>query len=242
MGRASILYNGNFIRVLGGAMAPVSDNFDTHSYESELEAMTDTAAGVRAEAAALRAAADAVALDGAGAPGARWLNVTDSLSGAQASQSFPCRSDGGKAACYRHRLLGGLGVLEASLEARVQIWVHSHGTEGGFALNEVADVLADAARRGQDIDPGVRMDPPHICAYLPEVKRGHVQWMLEALQVFCLQKLLARSRYTLRPEGAWKAFVDDPVRHGVLPSQAVHELLLDAQAPVSYTHLRAHET
>ena len=72
-------------------------------------------------------------------------------------------------------------------------------------------MLADAARRGQNIDSGVRMDPPHICAYLPEVKRGHVQWMLEALQVFCLQKLLERSRYMLRPEGTWKVFIDDPV-------------------------------
>ena len=38
---------------------------------------------------------------------------------------------GGKAACYRRRALGGLRLLETTLEDRVQIWVHSHGANVG---------------------------------------------------------------------------------------------------------------
>ena len=53
----------------------------------ELEAMTDTAAAVSADAQQ--------ALGGGG----RWMNITDSLSGAQASQSYHSRSDSSRSRC-----------------------------------------------------------------------------------------------------------------------------------------------
>ena len=55
---------------------------------------------------------------------------------------------------------------------------------------------------------------------------------MDALQVYCLEQMLARSHSTLRPEAAWVEFVNDPVpvRFRVLPSQEIYELLTDAQA------------
>jgi hypothetical protein len=78
--------------------------------------------------------------------------------------------------------------------------------------------------------PGVRPLPLHVCAFIEEVKRSQCKWMLDALQVYCLERLLARSHFTLRPEAAWVEFINDPVRTKVLPSQEAYELFTDAQA------------
>ena len=61
--------------------------------------------------------------------------------------------------------------------------MHSHGKAGGFAVNEVADMLASQFRASGVIDPGVRPPPLHVCAFMPEVKHSHCKWMLDALQV-----------------------------------------------------------
>ena len=58
------------------------------------------------------------------------------------------RSDNERSACYRSERLAGLEAMEAEMEVIVQVWVYSHGEGGGFALNEAADALADAARQG----------------------------------------------------------------------------------------------
>ena len=110
------------------------------------------------------------------------------------------------------------------------MWVHSHGEVGGFAVNETADVLATAYRVSGRVDAGVRSPVAHVCAIMPEVKHSHCKWMLDALQVYCLEKMLGRSHSTLRPEAAWVDFINDPVRFRVLPSQEIYELLTDAQA------------
>ena len=218
VGRGAVMHNGTQVSMVGGAMRDVEDNFAHHSYEAELEAMTDTAAAVSADAQQ--------ALGGGG----RWMNITDSLSGAQASQSYHSRSDSSRSACYRFDRLSGLEIAQSGLEACVQIWVHSHGKAGGFSVNEVADLLATAYRVSGEVDPGVRPPAVHVCAILPEVKHSHCKWMLDALQVYSLGRMLERSVYTLRPEAAWVEFVNDPVRSRVLPSQEVYDLCCDAQA------------
>ena len=96
--------------------------------------MTDTAAAVRKDAQARWGG------------GGRWLNITDSLSGAQASQRYHSRSDSSRSACYRFDRLSGLESVQSGFEATVQMWVHSHGEAGGFAVNEAADGLATAYR------------------------------------------------------------------------------------------------
>ena len=63
VGRASILHNGRDVRVLGGAMLVTEDNFDNHSYETEVEAMTDTAAAVQSEASAMAATVSEIHAD-----------------------------------------------------------------------------------------------------------------------------------------------------------------------------------
>ena len=168
VGRGAVMHNGTQVSMVGGAMRDVEDNFAHHSYEAELEAMTDTAAAVSTDAQQ--------ALGGGG----RWMNITDSLSGAQASQSYHSRSDSSRTACYRFDRLSGLEIAQSGLEACVQIWVHSHGKAGGFSVNEVADLLATAYRVSGEVDPGVRPPAVHVCAILPEVKHSHCKWMLDA--------------------------------------------------------------
>ena len=90
--------------------------------------------------------------------------------------------------------------------------------------------LATAYRVSGKVDAGVRPPVAHVCAIMPEVKHSHCKWMLDALQVYCLEQMLARSHSTLRPEATWVEFVNDPVRFRVLPSQEIYELLTDAQA------------
>ena len=87
VGRAAVMHNGSQVFLVGGAMLEVEGNFAQHSYEAELEAMTDTAAAVREDV--LRRSVG----------GGRWLNITDSLSGAQAGQSYHARSDSARSAC-----------------------------------------------------------------------------------------------------------------------------------------------
>ena len=233
VGRASILFDGTQVSFLGGAMEAVEDDFEQHSYEAELGAITDTGDAVRS---------DALARWGGGG---RWMNITDCLSGTQASLRITRLADGARAACYRGGRLGGLEAVESGMEAVLQVWVNSHGA-GGFAYNEVADKLAEAlrssspttrwrtssaARAGQDFLPGVRVPVSHACCTIPDVKRSHLQWMLEALQVYCLEQLLSRSARTLRQsESTWDIFANDPVNHRILQSQQVYEVLTDAQA------------
>ena len=69
------------------------------------------------------------------------------------------RSDNERSACYRSGRLAGLEAMEAEMEVIVQVWVYSHGEGGGFALNEAADALADAARQGDFVE-GVRVAVP----------------------------------------------------------------------------------
>ena len=142
----------------------------------------------------------------------------------QADLRYARRSDNERSACYRSERLAGLEAMEAEMEVIVQVWVYSHGEGGGFALNEAADALADAARQGDFVE-GVRVAVPHACAVLREVKRSHGAWMLDAMQVHVLEQLLQRSERTLRPSAStWREFVDDPVRTHALPSQACMEL------------------
>ena len=108
--------------------------------------------------------------------------------------------------------LSGLETVQSGFEATVQMWVHSHGEAGGFAVNEAADGLATAYRVSGKVDAGVRPPVAHVCAIMPEVKHSHCKWMLDALQVYCLEQMLARSHSTLRPEAASVDFVNDPVR------------------------------
>ena len=125
VGRAAVMHNGTQVFLVGGAMLEVEGNFAQHSYEAELEAMTDTAAAVREDV--LRRSVG----------GGRWLNITDSLSGAQAGQSYHARSDSARSACYRFDRLGGLEVVQAGFETGVQMWVHSHrGKTALFRLRE----------------------------------------------------------------------------------------------------------
>ena len=105
--------------------------------------------------------------------GGRWLNITDSLSGAQASQRYHSRSDSSRSACYRFDRLSGLESAQSGFEATVQMWVHSHGEAGGFAVNEAADGLATAYRVSGKVDAGVRPPVAHVCAIMPEVKHSH---------------------------------------------------------------------
>ena len=60
MARAAVLHNGTQVSMVGGAMREVEGNFAQHSYEAELEAMTDTAAAVRPDAQRRGGAAGAV--------------------------------------------------------------------------------------------------------------------------------------------------------------------------------------
>ena len=101
------MHNGTQVSMVGGAMREVEGNFAQHSYEAELEAMTDTAAAVRPDA------------QRRGGGGGRWTNVTDSLSGAQASQSYHARSDSARSACYRFDRLSGLEIVQSGLEVGV---------------------------------------------------------------------------------------------------------------------------
>jgi hypothetical protein len=218
VGRGAVMHDGTHVHLIGGAMLDVEANFDQHSFEAELDAMADVAAAVRA---------DALRRWGGGG---RWLNITDSLSGAQASQGYHAKSDSARSACYRFGRLSGLEIVQSGFEAGVQMWVHSHGKAGGFSVNEVADLLASEFRSSGRVDPGVRPPPLHVCAFIEEVKRSQCKWMLDALQVYCLERLLARSHFTLRPEATWVEFLNDPVRTKVLPSQEAYELFTDAQA------------
>ena len=122
---------------------------------------------------------------------------------------------------------------EAGMEVVVQVWVNSHGKAGGFVLNEAADAVADSARSSGVVVPGVRVPRAHACAVIPEVKRSHGKWMLDAMQVYSLERMLERSGRTLRPsEHTWCEFVDDPVRSHVLPSQECFELFKDVINPI----------
>ena len=217
VGRASILHDGQRVVRLGGSMPEVEHNFDQHSYEAELEAVIDTGARVSV----------------GDHPDARrapcWLNVTDCLSGAQAALRFGRLSDGRRGQCYRDDRLHCIESHTQSMEAWVQVWVHSHGAR--FSYNEVADLYAERARAAQTMVPRVPVARSHLLLWIPEVKRSHGRWMLDALQVYSVQRCLERSQQTLRPGSeTWTLFVNDPVRHHVLPTQEIYELLTDAQA------------
>ena len=216
--RAAVIHDGRALRMLGGAMKPVEGNFDQHSFEAELEAMTDAASAVRADASKRWGG------------GGRWLNITDCLSGAQAELSYRRRSDNARTSRYRFERLAGLEAMQAGMDAGVQVWVHSHGTGGGFAVNEAADILATEYRTEGVVRPGVRLPPTHVCAVIEEVKRSHAKYMLEALQAYAIDRLLERSIRTLRTDGAWSLFTQDPVSTGVLPTGEVFDLLRDAHA------------
>ena len=73
-------------------------------------------------------------------------------------------------------------------------------------------MLTSQFRAKGELEPGVRPPPLHVCAFMPEVKHSHCKWMLDALQVYSLERMLEKSQFTLRPEAAWVEFVNDPVR------------------------------
>ena len=108
VGRGAVMHDGTHVHLIGGAMLDVEANFDQHSFEAELDAMADVAAAVRADAHRRWGG------------GGRWLNITDSLSGAQASQGYHAKSDSARSACYRFGRLSGLEIVQSGFEAGVQ--------------------------------------------------------------------------------------------------------------------------
>jgi len=50
VGRGAVMHDGTHVHLISGAMLDVEANFDQHSFEAELDAMTDVAAAVRADA------------------------------------------------------------------------------------------------------------------------------------------------------------------------------------------------
>ena len=198
-GRAHISHDGTTGRSHGGALDTDHEEFESHSYDTELIAFTDALWALPAKS--------------------NIAIITDCLSGVWATGAFRLRTANKKASRFRDDLLEQVNEAEDRHNAVHYVWVHSHQ---GITPNEAADIEAD---RFIDTDSPPRK---HIRKFhtlsLPGCKRSIGQLVYEYNVLLLLTGLSDTSHHTLRANGkTWTPF-RNVVKHSPLTNFQANSL------------------